>query len=384
VGRPVMRPWSAALAALFVLLSGCSGSPEPGLAPGTPPGEAKGDAVADLALAPLALAADVPLSGTMAIEDGFPTGETCNFNPGGGCVERPHDLGAFLPEGVPMKVTLDLTWQPGDGIFHMEAWVDGEGMTWLRVDEPTLEPGHWQWTAVVLPGAESTAFVISGGPQSAAQAGSSSPYRLDINFTASNQTVPEAMPVALEMGPNSTFEVRSTNGGAAGFLLYGPDDLLLQEAEGELTLPAEAARGDYIVMPAETAVILVPGGGELRFVRVAFTYSDEVTVPSGGGSTVSVSSTTPPFLAGAYFYGQQQTPVMVSVEMRVTLTDPDGAALVTESACQPFCAGGFSESWSMGFGVPLKAGSYTLTVDSQGSQDTYAGAYLATFDRSSV
>jgi hypothetical protein len=376
-----MRPWSAASLALLVTLSGCSGDPAPGASPSGGQGTPADEAASDLALAPLTLPAGVPLSGTMSLEDAFPTGDTCNSNPARGCVERTHDLGTFLPEGLPLKLTVDLSWDPGDGIFHMETWIDGEGMVWLHVDNSTLQPGHWRWSALVVPGPQSTAYVISGGPQTAAAATSASPYRLDVNFTASNQTVPELVPVAVEMGPNSTVGVQSSGGDPLSFLLYGPDDDLVQQAEGELTLPADAARGDYIVMPLATAMVLVPGGGGLRFVDVAFVFADEVTVPSGGSVTATVSSDQPPFLAGAYYYGQQQTPLMAGVELAITLKDPDGTTLVAQTACQPFCAGGFNAAWGTGVGQPLKAGSYSVTVESQAAHDTYVGAYLGTFVR---
>jgi hypothetical protein len=376
-----MRPWSAAPVALFVLLSGCSGTAPEGAPESSMEGvDGPKDGAADLALAPLVLDGSVPLSGQFGLDGTFPTTDTCSANPDPGCTEQTHDLGAQLTPGLPMKVTVDITWTAGV-IFHMEARVNGEGMTWLRVDNMTIEAGHAQWGALLIPGPSSEVVVISGGPQDPARP-SDSPYHVEVNYTASNNTVPALVPVAVGLGPNATLRVESLDGEPVQALLYGPDDLYLQEVEGDLTLPADAKPGDYIVMPRELARFLVPGGGELRIVGVAFTSSDEVAIPQGSAATISVSSPTPPFLAGVYFVSQQQTPIMFGATYGFTLTDPDGVEVVVGSWCTPFCLGGFSSSWSTGFGKPLKAGSYTLTAESQVAHDSYAGAFLASFDRS--
>jgi hypothetical protein len=380
-----MRPWLAAVAALIVLLSGCSGGgsdPREGPAPAAS-GKALEAASGALVPAPLVLRSDLPLNGTILIDDAFPTADTCNSNPARGCVERPHDLGGQLPPGVPVEVAVDLTWPAGDRIFHMEAWLDGDGMMPLRVDNTTFEGDHWRWTALVVPGPTSKAVVIAGGPQSAAQP-ADSPYHLEVTFTASNQTVPAFVPVAIDLGPSSTLSATSFTGAAGKFVLYGPDDQFIQDVVGNITLPEDAVRGDYLALPRESVTFMVPGGGDLRFAGILFTSSDMVTIPPGSAASATVSTELPPFLAGAYYHGQQQTPFMFAVQLSITLTDPDGTELVAEQGCQPFCFGGFSSSWSTGFGKPLKAGSYTITAESQAAADTYAGAYLVTFDRSTL
>lgn len=378
-----MRPWLAVLVALLALLSGCTGPKDGASAVGGAEGEATDGVPDDLALAPLVLASSVPLNGTVAIDATFPLADTCNSNPARGCVERSHDLGAQLPPGVPVEVAVDITWTAGEGMFHMEAWVDGEGMRWLRVDNTTLEAGHWRWSALLVPGQTSQAVVISGGPQSAAQP-SDSPYHLEVTFAGSNQTVPGFIPVAVEMGPNGTLSATSFTGAPPKFLLYGPDDQFLEEVTGNVTLPADAARGDYIALPRERVTFLVPGGGTLRFVGVTFTDSGPVAIPSGSAATVTVTSPTPPFVAGAYYYGQQQTPFMVAAQIHLTLTDPAGKELLTQQSCQPFCFGGFNNQWGAGLGTALPAGGYTATVDSQAAVDTYAGAFVGLFDRAGL
>lgn len=380
-----MRPWSAAIVALFVLLSGCAGSDGAGDLPAGVEGEGpRGkDPTAALELAPLVFESDEPLNGTIAIDDSFPLSDTCNADPNPGCTERLHDLTAQLPAGVPMEVTVEVSWPAGDGIFHMETWLEGDGMIFLRVDNTTFENSRWRWSALLVTGSTTQAVVISGGPQTAAQP-NDNPYHLDVTFTANNQTVPELIPIAVAMGPDSTLRAESFDGEPVPFLLYGPDDQLVAKVEGNVTLPADAVPGDYVAMPLDRATFLVPGGGEMRFVGVLFTYSEEVAIPPGSAATVSVSSPSAPFLAGAYYISQQQTPLMFGATYGLTLTDPDGVEVVVGSACNPFCLGGFSTSWSTGFGKPLKAGSYTLTAESQVAHDSYAGAFLVSFDRSAT
>lgn len=380
-----MRIWPALVLALLVPLSGCSGPGHPGQGAAGAAGRS-GDGASTAtgpAMMSLDLPASVPLAGQVAFDDSFPVTDTCNAVPARGCVERPHDLGAELPAGMPVEVAVDVTWPTGDGLFHMEGWVDGEGMTRLRVDNSTLEPGHWAWSALVIPGASSSVFVISGGPQSAAQA-TSSPYHVEVTYAVDNRTVPAFMPAAVALGPGGVLAATSPEGVPVSFLLYGPDDQLLQDVGGNLTLPADAAAGDYIVLTRGRAQLLVPGGGDLRFAGVTFTASDEVAIPSGSSATATVSSPAPPFLAGMYFSRGSQAPMMAGAQFQVTLTGPDGAELLTQPFCQPFCLGGFSNSWNTGFGKPLQPGDYTLTVTSQDAQNAYAGAYLASFDRSQL
>ncbi|HLF16366.1 MAG TPA: hypothetical protein VI796_02910, partial [Candidatus Thermoplasmatota archaeon] len=192
---------------------------------------------------------DGPVSATLWANDTFALQETCNFdgNVMNSCPEKVTDITGDLPQGVPVEISLDLTYatlSPDVWIFGMEAWVQSEESAFL-IYNATYLAGHVTVKILMVPRGTVEVVAIAGGPTGQTP---ESPYSLRIDITADNATTPPGVPVLVRLDGNTTVEAKTLAGNKVDILVYGPDDVYHGTYSGSHTVPESAASGEYVVL----------------------------------------------------------------------------------------------------------------------------------------
>lgn len=381
-----MRPsWQPSLALAVLLLAGCAGdAPAPAAAPDDPfqrEQVAVGQQVLRYAGLKQAIETTVWANGTVAFQD------TCNT---GACVTGPErafhatDITADLPADVPVELVVAMQATPSPLFGTFEVFLDAPESTvyYNRVEQDHAE-GTAGVQAMLRP--KGTVHVVlaanaPGGDMPATD------YTLSIAIAAGPERVPAGAPVGVTLGPGSNLTFQAPGQTKPAFFLYAPDDAFLGSFEGNLTLPAKAAKGEYVV--------LLPNGSQwgnlssdtatsMRAVGLRTELGPAGKLPEVGPYDASWTAEGFPMAVGLAVYAPPDaTPIggpLLSTGFEASLTGANGVKVESGPQCGFCFTFGFGASFGSGTGNPdVVAQAYTVHAESQGAT---AGLHIAPYAR---
>jgi hypothetical protein len=401
VGRPMRAPILPAVLLLALLLAGCSGAGTQGgtdasgpSGSGHPTGTVSGTG-AQVPLAgkggPLRYAAlAAPMHKTLWANGTVAAQDACNT---GGCgvtdsrAERTTDITDELPAaGVPVSIQVELTY-PDSLVFTgaFDSWIEAPHGTYYSYTG-TYEGGHVLYNVTLLPGDSVQVVMAAYWPGGGT---TETPYTLRIAIDADPSTVTEGIPIGVLLSPGSSLDVRSVKGGAADYVLYGPDDALVGRFKGNHTLPAQAAKGQYAVLlaPDSPAATLWSSGGDGRLVLLGlrFVVGPPGDLPPSGAYDGTWDVAGYPVGVGLLAYSVQSAagpaPIL-SVGFSMRMTGPNGFRLETPTLCHVCANLGFGTGWGSGLGDErVTAGTYALHAETSATYQVQVRPYAAYLDR---
>lgn len=379
------RPWPLAVLATL-LLAGCTGgdgggAPAAGDDASARPVPGAGETVLRFAGLQDDVDATVWANGTVAVQD------TCNT---GACIldtSRAYhvtDITGDVPAGVPVELTVDLSYEPSAVFGGPEVLLNApESVVYYARTTIDFATGRGSILAMLRPAGDVEVVVAANAP------GGDLPetaYTLSIGIVAGPERVSPGAPIAVTLGPGSNLTYRAPGQAAPPFLLYGPDDALLGLMEGHVALPADAARGDYVVLlpnGSPSGNLSSDTASSMRALGLRTELGPEGQLPEAGAYDASWDVTGVPFAVGVAAYAPPDaTPVggpLLSTGFQASLTGANGVKVESGPVCGFCLTFGFGAFFGSGTGDPAVV-AQRYDVHAQTSGATY-GLRIAPYAR---
>lgn len=380
--------WLALGVLALILVSGCSSPKKAATADGSAPSPLgqpllPAHAGNSTALTPLRFAGDT-VEGSLAIQESFAVTDSCFIGvpdcPDAG--RRSYDVTALVAPNVPVELSAEVK---ADANYVV--WLETKDAQTLRYNEKyNLGTTHLDAT-LVRSAAGTVIFHLQfygpdfGNPQQAIPATGS------IHTVSRNDVVPAYLPVAVQLKPGD--RLNATADGLAQLVVMPPQGPALRVTTGpyNVTIPASAPAGMYIVMAsAEEAIHLSgPAGASLQARLLDFAQTDPVDVASNADTSWDMAVSGQPILVGIELVSKASSPSTNSVAPMVgankaSLQAPGNVEVLTDASADcglTWCS--FALFGQTGWGYSsdildehLTTGSYHATVSMKTSNNLQA------------
>ncbi len=366
------KPALLTLALVAATLAGCSAGTPPA-APTADPIQAEAVALGQTTLRFAGLTAPIEktvwANGTVAAQD------TCNT---GACITDASgalhvtDITGDLPAGVPVEIAVAMSTTPSPLFGTFEVFLNApESTMYYNHGEIDHASGTASVQAMLRPAGTVEVVLLANAPGGQVPA---TPYTLSIAISAGPERVPAGAPIGVVLGPGSNLTFQAPGQTKPSFLLYAPDDALLGSYAGNVTLPANAAKGEYVV--------LLPSGAQwgnlssdtataMRAVGLRTEFGPEGSLPPNGAYDGRWDVQGFPFAVGvAASSPPDATPVggpLVSSGFEVSLIGANGFTLESGPQCGLCLTFGFGATFDSGTGnAEVVAQEYAVHAETVG------------------
>lgn len=325
--------------------------------------------------------------------------ETCNLT---GCAtgdyERTVDLTELVPAGVPVVVTMNLSYDSGGVLGStMIGWIQGSDVTFYSYDWDSPDPGEIRVRVLVhRPSSGTLSAVLQAyWPQSDTEP--SVDYTLRLASRADAGVVPPTVPVSAALEPGQTLTADAAGDGPVAVRVYDPQDRYATRIAGDgqatWTVPDDAPSGRYVLVPPSGSApvgLSVSGGNAPAMTALDATVeaSEPRTYNGTGEISWSFDVEGHPLRVGVYLQDAWGSttgfgPWVTAGPVNMEVAYPGGGSASGTFDCTPcFSIGSFGTAVASGIADEgLVPGTYTATVSSQGAAPFETGHYVVTYAR---
>ncbi len=299
-----------------------------------------------------------------------------------GAFQKRVDLSDLVPAEVPTRLQVSVTMDAQEVPFvgpTGRADPSSNDTVWYDSTWKNPEPGRFEMSGLLKRSEDGLVGLLLEAYLPGAEGPPEMGFSLQASVTARPDSVPDRVPVAVQLAGNDTINVQVKGEEHAELLVYGPDDALVGRlfffGQDDWTVPPGRA-GEFVLLP-------VLGSGDIKITKQGEAVDERHTMRAlGFREQIGQPRDVEPFGTTSWTFEVDELPLRVYVTLAgpsgepwmcngvatVRLSSPEGTILDRSVECPsptnvPFL---YEEAWTWepGVGDPrLVAGTYEVSVE---------------------